>query len=77
MSAGILHGMLAFLFTFGGDYYLQWLSDLISGIGDAIAGAFEELWNMLSDSIWEVYLRWIYVATPWTAAHQLLHPWDF
>jgi hypothetical protein len=39
---------------------LQWLSDLISGIGDAIAGAFEELWNMLSDSIWEVYLRWIY-----------------
>ena len=39
---------------------MQWLSDLISGIGDAIAGAFEALWNVISSSIWEVFLRWIY-----------------
>lgn len=39
---------------------MQWLLDLISGIGDAIAGAFEALWNVISSSIWEVFLRWIY-----------------
>lgn len=41
---------------------MDWLTDLISGIGDAIAGAFESLWEMISSSIWEVFLKWIYEA---------------
>jgi hypothetical protein len=41
---------------------LDWLSDLISGIGDAIAGAFESLWEMISSSIWDIFLGWIYEA---------------
>lgn len=41
---------------------MDWLSDLISGIGDAIAGAFESLWEMISSSIWDIFLGWIYEA---------------
>ena len=41
---------------------MDWLSDLISGIGDAIAGAFENLWEMISSSIWDIFLGWIYEA---------------
>ena len=41
---------------------MEWLSDLISGIGDAIAGAFESLWEMISSSIWDIFLGWIYEA---------------
>ncbi len=41
---------------------MDWLSDLISGIGDAIAGAFKSLWEMISSSIWEIFLKWIYEA---------------
>lgn len=41
---------------------MDWLSDLISGIGDAIAGAFESLWEMVSSSIWDIFLGWIYKA---------------
>lgn len=41
---------------------MDWLSDLISGIGDAIAGAFESLWKMISSSIWDIFLGWIYEA---------------
>ena len=41
---------------------MDWLSDLISGIGDAIAGAFESLWEMISISIWDIFLGWIYEA---------------
>jgi hypothetical protein len=41
---------------------LEWISDLIDGIGDAIASAFESLWNTISNSIWEVFLKWIYEA---------------
>lgn len=41
---------------------MQWLSDLISGIGDAIADAFKTLWDVISGSIWEVFLKWIYEA---------------
>ena len=41
---------------------MDWLSDLISGIGDAITGAFESLWEMISSSIWDIFLGWIYEA---------------
>ena len=41
---------------------MEWLEDLIDGIGDAIADAFESLWETISSSIWEVFLKWIYEA---------------
>lgn len=41
---------------------MEWLQDLIDGIGDAISGAFESLWETVSSSIWEVFLKWIYEA---------------
>ena len=39
---------------------MEWLTDLIDGIGDAIAGAFESLWEAISSSIWEVFFKWLY-----------------
>lgn len=41
---------------------MEWLSDLILGIGDAISGAFQNLWSTISSSIWDVFLGWIYEA---------------
>lgn len=41
---------------------MGWLTDLIDGIGDAISDALSELWEYLSRSIWEVFLKWIYEA---------------
>ena len=41
---------------------MEWLTDLIDGIGDAISDAFQSLWNTISSSIWEVFLKWIYEA---------------
>ena len=41
---------------------MEWLSDLINGIGNAIASAFEALWNAVSSTIWELFLKWIYEA---------------
>ena len=41
---------------------MEWLTDLIDGIGDAIAGAFASLWEMISSSIWGIFLKWIYEA---------------
>lgn len=41
---------------------MEWLEDLIDGIGDAISGAFESLWETISNSIWELFLKWIYEA---------------
>lgn len=41
---------------------MDWLTDIIEGIGDAIAGAFESLWEMISNSIWGLFLKWIYEA---------------
>ena len=39
---------------------MEWLTDLINGIGDAIAGAFQSLWEGISGSIWGVFLKWLY-----------------
>lgn len=41
---------------------MEWLTDLINGIGDAIAGAFQSLWEVISSSIWEVFFKWLYEA---------------
>lgn len=40
----------------------DWLGDLLSGIGDAISGAFQSLWEVISNSIWDIFLKWIYEA---------------
>ena len=39
---------------------MEWLTDLIDGIGDAIAGAFQSLWEGISSSIWEVFFKWLF-----------------
>ena len=41
---------------------IDWLFDLIDGIGSAISGAFQSLWEMISDTIWGIFLKWIYEA---------------
>lgn len=41
---------------------MDWLTELIEGIGTAISDAFKSMWDIVSDSIWEVYLKWIYEA---------------
>jgi len=40
----------------------DWIGDLLSGIGDAISGAFQSLWEVISSSIWDIFLKWIYEA---------------
>lgn len=35
---------------------------MINGIGDAISDAFQSLWNTISSTIWELFLKWIYEA---------------
>lgn len=41
---------------------MEWLQDLIDGIGESISDAFESLWETVSSSIWEIFLKWIYEA---------------
>lgn len=41
---------------------MDWLTSLIDGLGSAISGAFENLWNSVSGSIWDVFLKWIFEA---------------
>ena len=41
---------------------MDWLTDLISGIGGAISGALGSLWERISESIWGIFLEWIYNA---------------
>ena len=41
---------------------MEWLEDLIEGLGDAIGDAFSDLWAKVSNTIWEVFLKWIYTA---------------
>ena len=41
---------------------MDWLTSLIDGLGTAISGAFENLWNSVSGSIWDVFLKWIFEA---------------
>ncbi len=39
---------------------MEWISDLISGIGDAISGALSSVWNTISDSIWGKFMEFLY-----------------
>ena len=39
---------------------MEWLNDLIEGVGSAITDAFHSLWETASGSIWEIFLGWIY-----------------
>ncbi len=39
---------------------MEWISDLISGIGDAISGALSSVWNTISDSIWAKFMSFLY-----------------
>ena len=41
---------------------MDWLTSLIDGLGSAISGAFENLWNSVSGSMWDVFLKWIFEA---------------
>ena len=41
---------------------MEWVTNLISGVGDSISEAFTNLWNTISSSIWDLFLQWIYEA---------------
>jgi len=41
---------------------VEWVTNLISGIGDSISEAFTNLWDTISTSIWDLFLQWIYEA---------------
>lgn len=41
---------------------MEWLSNLISGIGESIGNAFTNLWNDISSSVRDLFLEWIYEA---------------
>lgn len=38
----------------------DWIGDLIAGIGQAISDSLAAAWEMISGSIWETFLSWIY-----------------
>lgn len=40
----------------------DWIGDILSGIGEAIGSAFQTLWTEVSNTMWNVFLRWIYTA---------------
>ncbi len=40
----------------------DWIGDLIDGMGDAISSALIDLWEVMSNSIWDIFLRWLYEA---------------
>lgn len=40
----------------------DWISDLISGIGDAISSSLAATWETISNSIWGTFMNWIYTA---------------
>ena len=43
---------------------LEWLGELLTGIGDALSealgGAFREIWDVISSSVWDVFFSWLY-----------------
>ena len=40
----------------------DWLGDILNGIGTAIGTAFQTLWTEVSNTLWDIFLRWIYTA---------------
>ncbi len=41
---------------------MEWVSDLVSGIGDSLDSTFTDLWDNVSESIWDLFLKWLYEA---------------
>lgn len=39
---------------------LEWIQNLINGIGDAISSALSSVWTSVSDSIWDKFMSFIY-----------------
>ncbi len=39
---------------------MEWISDLITGIGDAIGGALSATWTSVSDTIWGKFMQFLY-----------------
>lgn len=39
---------------------MGWLTDIIDGIGEAISSAFQSLWEVIADSIFGIFLEWLY-----------------
>jgi hypothetical protein len=41
---------------------MEWLEELIDGIGDVLSDAFAELWEAVSEAMWNIFFGWIYNA---------------
>lgn len=41
---------------------MEWLEELIDGIGYVLSDAFEEMWETVSETMWSIFLGWIYNA---------------
>lgn len=41
---------------------MEWIEELIDGIGDVLSDSFEELWETVSESMWNIFFGWIYNA---------------
>ena len=39
---------------------MEWIQNLINGIGDAISSALSSVWTSVSDSIWDKFMSFIY-----------------
>ncbi|MHB1455264.1 MAG: conjugal transfer protein TrbL family protein, partial [Saccharofermentanales bacterium] len=40
----------------------EWIEDLLSGLGDSITEGLTNVWNTISDTIWDKLLQWLYSA---------------
>jgi len=41
---------------------MDWINNLVDGIGKVLSDTFSQLWNTASTSIWDVFIRWFYDA---------------
>ncbi len=49
----------------------DWITDLIDGIGESITAGLLSVWNALTSTIWNVFLKWIYEVHPGRAREQI------
>ena len=40
----------------------DWITDLIDGIGESITTGLSDVWNTVTSTIWDVFLKWVYEA---------------
>ncbi len=38
----------------------DWIEDLVKGFGEAITGAFSQMWENVSGSIFDIFFKWLY-----------------